>query len=234
MSKRVQKKVVQEPIAVVTETPLPEAKVTKKSSKKVTPEVVTEQVNEVPEVTEEGTEEVNEVVSMTFNDIIKSALDEIVSLKTQIRSLEGTIRNVKVLYKEEMKANKSSKKRRRRENGEKQVVNHGFVKPCPISDALASFLGLPSGTELARPEVTKLIANYVRENELWGTKVNKEGIDVLNKTIIKPDAKLNKIFGELNILYSQKKPELGKGLSFFNLHSYLKKNSHFLPQVKTA
>lgn len=207
MSKRVQKKVSQPP---VVEAP----------------------VVEVPVVVEETTEEVTEVPQVTFNDIIKSALDEIISLKTQVKSLEGTIRNVKVLYKEEMKANKSAKKRRRRENGEKQVVNHGFVKPCPISDALSSFLGLKSGAELARPEVTKLIAKYVNENELWGTKANKDGVEVLNKTIIKPDAKLKKLLGEPTILLSQKNPEGPKSYSYFNLHSYLKRGNHFLPQVK--
>lgn len=210
MSKRVQKKVTQVPVETPVEVPVVETPV------------------EVP-----VTEEVSEVPQVTFNDIIKSALDEIISLKTQIKSLEGTIRNVKVLYKEEMKANKSSKKRRRRENGEKQVVNHGFVKPCPISDALSSFLGLKSGAELARPEVTKLIAKYVNENKLWGTKANKEGVEVLNKTIIKPDAKLKKLLGEPTILLSQKNPEGPKSYSYFNLHSYLKRGNHFLPQVKT-
>jgi chromatin remodeling complex protein RSC6 len=205
MSKRVQKKVT--PAPVVVETPV--------------------EVIETPVV-----EETTEVPQVTFNDIIKSALDEIISLKTQVKSLEGTIRNVKVLYKEEMKANKSAKKRRRRENGEKQVVNHGFVKPCPISDALSSFLGLKSGAELARPEVTKLIAKYVNENELWGTKANKDGVEVLNKTIIKPDAKLKKLLGEPTILLSQKNPEGPKSYSYFNLHSYLKRGNHFLPQVK--
>ena len=227
MSKRVQKKNVQE-TETVASTPVVE-KVSKKASKKVTEEIP--QVTET-EVTE--SEETEGVPQMTFNDIIKSALDEIVSLKTQIRSLEGTIRNVKVLYKEEMKANKSSKKRRRRENGEKQIVNHGFVKPCPISNALASFLGLPSGSELARPDVTKLIAKYVNENELWGTKANKEGVQVLNKTIIKPDAKLKKLLGEPTILLSQKNPDGPRSYSYFNLHSYLKREQHFLPQVKTA
>lgn len=219
MSKRVQKKVSQEPPTEVYNVAVVAEKVTKKSIKTLE-KIETDEIEE------------SEIPQVTFNEIIKSALDEIVSLKTQIRSLEGTIRNVKVLYKEEMKANKSSKKRRRRENGEKQVVNHGFVKPCPISNELASFLGLPSGSELARPEVTKLIAKYVNENKLWGTKANKEGVEVLNKTIIKPDAKLSKIFGKLDILYSQKKPDAGTGLSYFNAHSYLKRGNHFLPQVK--
>lgn len=222
MSKRIQKKVVQEPIA---ETQIPETKKSKKITEKVISEVIPEQ-SEVNEVNEEG------VPQVTFNEIIKSALDEIVSLKTQIRSLEGTIRNVKVLYKEEMKANKSSKKRRRKENGEKQVINHGFVKPCPISDKLALFLGLPSGSELARPDVTKLIAKYVNENELWGTKANKEGVEVLNKTIIKPDSKLKKLLGEPTILLSQKNPDGPRSYSYFNLHSYLKREKHFLSPIK--
>lgn len=209
MSKRSQKKTTQEPTEVPTETPV---------------EVPTEVPTEIP--TETPVE-----VQMTFNDSIKNALDEIVSLKVQIRNLESTIRNVKNLYKEEMKTNKSSKRRQRKENGEKQVINHGFVKPCAISESLAEFLGLEKGAFLARPDVTKLIAKYVNDNKLWGMKTNKQGENKVNRTIIKADSKLKKLFGEPTIYFSRKKPEEGKGYSYFNLHSYLKRQNHFVSQV---
>jgi chromatin remodeling complex protein RSC6 len=214
MSKSIQKKVSQviavpvvEPIVPVVEPIVPV----------VEPETT---------VSETGSE------TLSFNEIIKSALDEIVSLKTQVRNLETAIRSVKTLYKEEQKLNKSSKKRRRSEKTDKQVVTHGFVNPCTISEGLIEFLGLETGSTLARPQVTKLIAKYVNDNELWGTKMNKLGESVLNKTIIKPDAKLSKLFGKPTILFSQKKPELGFGYSYFNLHSYLKRQNHFLAPVK--
>jgi chromatin remodeling complex protein RSC6 len=88
----------------------------------------------------------------------------------------------------------------------------GFAKPALISDELCSFLGKPSGTEMARTEVTKHITSYIKENNLQ---------NAANKREIAPDAALKTL---LNI---------GKGdtLTFFNLQKYMK--VHF-PKAATA
>ena len=79
----------------------------------------------------------------------------------------------------------------------------GFAKPALISDELCCFLGTPSGTEMARTEVTKLITSYIKEHNLQ---------NAANKREIAPDAKLKNL---LNI-------NKGDVLTFFNLQKYMK------------
>jgi chromatin remodeling complex protein RSC6 len=82
----------------------------------------------------------------------------------------------------------------------------GFVKPTLITDELATFLGKPSGAEMARTEVTKEINTYIRANNLQdkdnGRKINPDA----------PLAKLLKISG-------------GDELTYFNLQRYM--SPHF-------
>jgi chromatin remodeling complex protein RSC6 len=212
MAKRIQKKIVAEQQTVIEQVPTETQVETPVETSVVVP-----------------TETTVETPSVSINDMIKTALDELVIVKSQVKNLEGIIRNFKVLYKEEMKANKSLKRRKR--SGEKQVITHGFVRQCQISHELADFLGVSRETTLSRPEVTKLISKYVNENKLWGSKANKEGENTINKTILKPDRKLLKILGEASIPYSKKNLDAGNGYSYFNLHSYLKRQNHFLAPV---
>lgn len=195
----------------------------KKSVKQVTPEVVKVVVPVVPEVVVP----VESGESISILDSIKLSLEKYASIRKEIREAELNLRNLRVLYKEEIKSNKSLKKRRRRENGEKQEICHGFQKATLISDVLAEFLGLPKGSLLKRHEATKLIAAYVNKNECYGMLPDKNGEMKINKTIIKPDAKLAKLFGPINILLSKKKPELGVGISYFNIMSFMKRQGHF-------
>lgn len=190
-----------------------------------TPKVVVPPVTETPI---EATEVPQENVSIL--ESIRLSLEKYASIRKEIREAELNLRNLRVLYKDEIKSNKSLKKRRRKENGEKREIEHGFQKPTLISDTLAEFLGLPKGSLLKRHEATKQIAAYVNKNECYGMLPGKDGVMKLNKTIIKPDAKLAKVFGKLDILLSKNKPELGPGLSYFNAHSYLKREGHFIKE----
>ena len=68
------------------------------------------------------------------------------SLKTELKALEKTtIRQLKVVKK------LSGRKKR------KGTLYRGFVKPSPISDELAAFLGKDKGVEMARTDVTREI-----------------------------------------------------------------------------
>ena len=82
----------------------------------------------------------------------------------------------------------------------------GFVKPTLITDELASFLGKPSGAEMARTEVTKEINTYIRANSLQ---------DKDNGRKINPDAALAKLL----------KISGGDELTYFNLQRYM--SPHF-------
>jgi len=79
----------------------------------------------------------------------------------------------------------------------------GFVAPTLLSDELATFLGKPVGTMMARTDVSKLINKYIADNRLQ---------DLQNGRIINPDAKLRKLLRLNN----------GDELTYFNLQKYMK------------
>jgi len=75
-----------------------------------------------------------------------------------------------------------------------------------ISDELASFLAKPSGTEMARTEVTRDINKYIREHNLQ---------DKANGRQINPDSKLASLL----------KVAKNDVLTYFNLQRYM--SPHF-------
>ena len=128
-----------------------------------------------------------------------------------VSDLKNTPKDVQRYMREASRKQKRKRKTATPADGVKRTPS-GFAKPALISDELCSFLGKPSGTEMARTEVTKHITSYIKENNL----------QILpNKREIAPDAALKTL---LNI---------GKGdvLTFFNLQKYMK--VHF-PKASTA
>jgi upstream activation factor subunit UAF30 len=118
-------------------------------------------------------------------------------LKTEYRTLEKKwTRDLKV-------AQKQSSKRKRKAGAR---APSGFVKPTRISDELASFLAKPSGTEMARTEVTRDINKYIREHNLQ---------DKANGRQINPDTKLASLL----------KVAKTDVLTYFNLQRYM--SPHF-------
>ncbi len=119
------------------------------------------------------------------------------AIKLEFKTLE------KRLNRELRAAQKGAAKRRRK------AVNRqpsGFVKPTRISSELATFLGRPAGTEMARTEVTREINKYIRANSLQ---------DKDNGRRILPD-------GPLRTLLKLKKTD---ELTYFNLQKYM--SPHF-------
>jgi chromatin remodeling complex protein RSC6 len=82
----------------------------------------------------------------------------------------------------------------------------GFIQPTKISDKLATFLGKPSGTKMARTEVTRELNVYIRTNNLQ---------DSANGRQINADAALSDLL-ELKD---------GEVLTYFNLQKYM--SPHF-------
>ena len=83
----------------------------------------------------------------------------------------------------------------------------GFVKPTPISDELAEFIGKPIGTEMCRYEVSKIMNSYINDNGLKDSENGRK---------INPDEKLR------NLLRLKEEDEL----TYFNLQRYMK--HHFI------
>jgi hypothetical protein len=80
----------------------------------------------------------------------------------------------------------------------------GFIiPPSRISDELAKFLNVPAGTLLARTQVSKLINEYIRNNNLQSVNDNR---------VINVDAKLRKLLNA--------KPT--DEVTYFNLQRFMK------------
>ena len=126
------------------------------------------------------------------------------SLRTEFRALDKT-------WGREFKAVQKAGAKRRRKSGNRSPS--GFVKPTLISEELATFLSKPSGTEMARTEVTREINKYIRAHNLQ---------DKTNGRKINPDAKLTKL------LKLKKEDEL----TYFNLQRYM--SPHFAKATAKA
>jgi len=191
------------PVAAPAPAPAKTAKQTKTTAKKETappPEPVVEQ--------KVATEEVNVVVANDSTASVSANFGEFFTRFQKLLSEFGQLRSeLKTLEKRTMKelkvVNKMNNKRKK-----KPVTRapSGFVKPTKISDELASFLGKPFGSEMARTEVTREINAYIRANNLQ---------DKANGRKINPDTQLAKL------LKVGDKDEL----TYFNLQRYM--SPHF-------
>jgi upstream activation factor subunit UAF30 len=124
------------------------------------------------------------------------------SLKTEYRTLEKK-------WSRELKVAQKQCSKRKRKAGSR--APSGFVKPTRISDELAKFLEKPSGSEMARTEVTRDINKYIRTHNLQDEKNGRK---------INPDSKL------AALLKLKKTDEL----TYFNLQRYM--SPHFAKAVK--
>jgi upstream activation factor subunit UAF30 len=147
----------------------------------------------------------------TLAESFGELLGQLQALRSQLTSVTGQVRALQKRADRELKqAHKASKKRARRTGNR---APSGFVKPTKISSELASFLGKPKGTEMARTEVTREINKYIRANNLQ---------DKSNGRVILADSKLRKL------LKLKKDDEL----TYFNLQRYM--SPHFAKNTKVA
>jgi hypothetical protein len=208
--------VVVESVAVKVESvaPVVEKKVAKKTAAK--------KVDETSPVPVELSVPVavvpDEVVSVVLAPVaVEASLAEqstdffskLQQLGAVISGLKSEYRALEKRWTKELKvsAKNSNKKRKRAANR----APSGFVKPTKISDELATFLDKPTGSEMARTEVTRDINLYIRTNSLQ---------DKSNGRKINPDPKLA---GLLQI-------NAGEELTYFNLQKYMSR--HFAKTAK--
>jgi chromatin remodeling complex protein RSC6 len=130
-------------------------------------------------------------------------------LGSMISALTAEYRVLEKKWSRDLKtANKQSSKRKRKAGNR---APSGFVKPTKISDELAKFLEKPTGSEMARTDVTREINTYIRAHKLQ---------DKENGRKINPDTKL------AALLKLKKTDEL----TYFNLQKYM--SPHFAKNVK--
>lgn len=207
VKKTVAKKTEETPVEAVTLTTTSTVddtttkKATKKSTRKVTEPLTTETTVTENQVIENVT---------TVSDVSVLA-DSFTEFMTKFQTLVQSMSQLKVDFKalekkavREIKLAQKEKAKRRRKTGNRSPS--GFVKPTLISSELAKFLNKPTGTEMARTEVTREINGYIRANALQ---------DKDNGRKINPDKAL------ANLL----KIKNGEELTYFNLQRYM--SPHF-------
>jgi chromatin remodeling complex protein RSC6 len=93
---------------------------------------------------------------------------------------------------------------------EARRANNAFLKLRPISDELATFMGLPAKSQRSQTDVTKFVSTYVKEHKCFDPNFKRRII---------PDAKLAKLL----------RAKDGQEVTYLNLQSFLK--VHFLKPV---
>ena len=192
-------------------------KKTKKSKPVKVESVVSEQVVSQQVVSQQVVSEpvVSSPVAEVF-DAEAPVAEQSVEFLTKLQQLGVLISSLKVEYRtlekkwsRELKTAQKQSSKRKRKAGNR--APSGFVKPTRISDELAKFLDKPSGSEMARTEVTRDINKYIRTNNLQ---------DKENGRKINPDTKL------AALLKLKKTDEL----TYFNLQKYM--SPHFAKATK--
>ena len=192
-------------------------KKTKSSSKTTKSAKSTKKTSTPPAPVVQETSTTTEVVSpevtavQQLYDQFSELLSQLQALRSQLTSITGNVRQLQKRADRELKTAHKNAKKSKRKNTNRQPS--GFVKPTKISNELATFLGKPQGTEMARTEVTREINSYIRAQKLQ---------DPANGRRILADAKLRKLL------------RLGKNdeLTYFNLQKYM--SPHFAKKGKSV
>jgi len=165
--------------------------------------------------------EIADVTKVEFSsvDAIKSMMTTLTEQATANKTMMNTLR---IILKDSEKSSKEldklrNKKTRTKTERSPNALPSGITKPVAISDELAKFLGVASGTLVPRNEVTKGVSGFVKSNEL-SDPANKQKFVLDNR----PAAKT------LRALLGDPKEDV----TYFNLQRYLK--HHYVTSDKPA
>ena len=149
-------------------------------------------------------EAVPETPDLVITELFSQFLGKLQALASQANALKTEFRALEKKATRELKIAQKISAKRKRKSGNRSPS--GFVKPTLISDELAKFLSKPSGTEMARTEVTREINGYIRSHNLQ---------DKQNGRKINPDTELATLL----------KIGSDEELTYFNLQRYM--SPHF-------
>ena len=183
------------------------SKVTKKATKETVPKETVSKDTVVMtknEVVESATETDTDTGDIALTDTFSSFLQKLQAMASHMNMLKTEFRSLEKKATRALKAAEKVNAKRKRKSGNR--APSGFVKPTLISDELATFLQKPSGTEMARTEVTREINTYIRAHNLQ---------DKTNGRKIIPDQQLATLL----------KIQNGDELTYFNLQRYM--SPHF-------
>jgi hypothetical protein len=210
-------------------------KETKKRKVESTTEVVSKKkkvVNESPEVkeasvittTDENPEDVVETCIDELLNSLKEEQDRIKAQLTRLRMLDRAFNKMKTAFGKKYNGlastlEKKSKKKAKTDD-DKPKTKSGFSKPAPLSEELAKFMGLPSGSLVSRTDATKAIINYVKQNNLEEPE---------NRRHWNPDATLNALLKPEKFLKHNEEGIASELLGYFNVQKCI---SHHFPSQK--
>ena len=146
----------------------------------------------------------------SMDDIIASIEVEIQNIREGITSkggikfLRSVNKNVKTLRTKTIRVMKQKPVKIKRLN-DRNNTNSGFLKPVSISKEMCNFAGWGAEELHSRVDVTKLVCNYIKENNLQNPDDRRQ---------ITPDAKLKKLLNYKN----------GEPLKYYTLQTYLKQH----------
>tara|TARA_B100000780_G_scaffold172458_1_gene120752 strand:+ start:743 stop:1444 length:702 start_codon:yes stop_codon:yes gene_type:complete len=227
-SKSAQKKVV-EPVVAVADVVAPEPKktkakvapaavvdapvVTKKETKPRAKKEAAPVIVVAPVVDAENVVVAESSVDTSIADGFTEFIVKFGGMVSQFGALKAELKQLERKVAKQLKVVEKIQNKKKRKGTR---APSGFVKPSPISDELATFLGKAPGTEMARTDVTREINKYIRGNELQ---------DKDNGRIIKADA-------ALRALLKLEDADPSVVLTYFNLQKYM--SPHFPKQPPAA
>ena len=147
--------------------------------------------------------ESTQVEEVTLDAQFRDILTRIQEFRTLAASLTADVRRLQKNVAREVRESNRRNRKRRVQSGDTKRPPSGFAKPALISDSLCQFLGKPSGTEMARTEVTKYLTQYIKQHSLQDSE---------NKRRINCDSALKSL---LNV-------SDGDEVTYFNLQRYMK------------
>ena len=141
-------------------------------------------------------------VTTRVRELIREATDAAKAIRRETRESKRRVRKDPATMTPEERA-----------TYEVRRANNAFLKLRPISDELASFMGLPAKSERSQTDVTKFVATYVKSNNCFDPNMKRRII---------PDAKLGKLL----------RAKDGQEVTYLNLQSFLK--VHFIKPAAPA
>ena len=160
----------------------------------------------------------------TAPEILAGLQETLKSLSSELTSrVRAAVHDAQEAVKAIKRDARDSKKRRRKDPAdmtpeekatwEARRANNAFLKLRPITDELATFMGLPSKSQKSQTDVTKYVSTYVKAHNCFDPNFKRRII---------PDAKLGKLL----------RVKDGQEVTYLNLQSFLK--VHFIKPVVPA